>query len=139
MGRVQQQSGDSAEVKVRDILRKNGVPNFKLKTGTNGTVFDVIASYHDVACAMEIKHVKCGAIYADNAQFRKKQDEIERYMLTNKNMYLVILFEERDFIGCIHMQKAIRSMDTLGFVSLLMCEDFNYFISKIKGLAPCAY
>lgn len=132
MGRVQQKSGDDAEVRVRKILRDNGIPNFKLKTGVNGTVFDVIAVYHNVAYAFEVKSVKKGVFYWDNAQFRKKEDEISAYARCNSNTYLVIVYEETGFVGCIHIEEALLWLNTRGHINPTACYDFNLLIGLIR-------
>ena len=93
MGILQEKSGRNTEELFREVLTGYGIPNFKLATGRNGTVFDVIATLHSKSISFEIKNVKKGSIFRLNHQILKKKDEMDIYSKNNL-LCLVIYFEE---------------------------------------------
>lgn len=93
MGKIQENSGKKAENILRDILRKKGIPNFKLNTGMSGTVFDIIAVLNNKALSIEVKNVEKGDVYRINNQILKKKDEMDMYASKNA-LCIAIYFEE---------------------------------------------
>lgn len=126
MGRIQQKVGKEAENKVRGILHDAGVYNFKMTTGSNGTVFDILAVHDNICYAFEVKHVKRGKEFRLNNQIQKKFDELERYHKSNSHLYLVVWFEEFGSIRILDIDLAIKMLKILGGVHMDLIPNYEF-------------
>lgn len=94
MGKIQQEVGKSFENEMLEILKDKGYWATKLKTGNNGTVFDILAVKNNRAIAIECKNVTHKNSLRFTKEIEKKYDELYNYFEINNNLYLAIRFDD---------------------------------------------
>ena len=126
MGLKQQQVGKSFEDEVMEVYTKKGYLCEKLKTGLNGTCYDINVSRGTNIMRFECKHTNSDKLQYKGSGIFKKRDELNRlYHKYNIDVFIIVK-SEIEGCGWLNWSRALPIFESKGYL------DFNdlYRIAK---------